>query len=109
MHKDMTLLGKHFAGLIEGQLAQILDLVAHAAGFQTNLLGVQPILMAVFTGLMCGELETTITHLTVTIHTSASVIDNVLVVAKGEFVAVFFITANQQNNRHQADGCRLKH
>lgn len=109
VRKNMARFRNHLAGFIQGQFSQILDLMTHATSLRTYFLSIQPILVAVFTGLVCGKFETAIRHFPMTIRASAAILDNVLIVAEGELEAVFFVTANHQYNRHQAEGRRLKH
>jgi len=99
MHKNTARLTDQFLGLIQRQLAQILDFVTFPAGGIINLFSFRPVFMTLFAGRMLGSGKTTIGHLPMAIRTSHPILSNVKVVAEREFVIIFLVTARQCNHR----------
>ena len=103
MHKDTSPNCGELTGFLQGQIVQVLDFVAHPAGFRVDLLGFNPILMAFLTRRVRSKGKTPVRHLAVAIRAGHPIVSDVQVMTEGEFVILFLVASSQQNHRHQPD------
>ena len=104
---SLPLIG-NFSRLIQGQLAQILDFMAHPAGLRVNLLGLDPLFMTLLTGSVRGSGKAAVSQFPMTIGTGHSIVCHVQIMTEGQFVAILFVTARHQQHQHQTNGRFLK-
>lgn len=107
LENSLPLIG-NFPWLIQGQLAQILDFMAHPAGLCVNLLGNNPLLVTLLAGGMRGSGKAAVSQFPMTIGTGHSIVCHVQIMAEGKFVAILFVTARHQQHQHQTNGRFLK-
>jgi len=95
MHKTSSHLNRHLFRLIQRKLTQVLYFVTLSAGRFVDLLGFSPVFMTLFASGVLGNRKSSIGHFAMAIHAGHSVVGNMQVMAEGEFVFIFLVTASQ--------------